>query len=75
LGRREDQNILELEIDEIIDESGPRKISNLLLNFLSGALNSFSSRSVSFIAPVKEKRFTDPFLKLLDSSNRNAKMS
>jgi hypothetical protein len=57
-----------------MDESGPGEIPNLLLDFLSGALNSPSPRSASFTIPVKGERSTDPFLRLLDSPNKNAKV-
>jgi hypothetical protein len=58
----------------MMDESGSEKIPNLSLNFLSGALNFLLSRPVSFIAPIKGKRFTDPFFRLLDFFDRNVKM-
>jgi len=74
LGRREDQNILELEIDEMMDESGPGEIPDLPLDFSSGALNSPSPRSVSFTAPVEGEGSTDPFLGLLDSPGRSAEV-
>jgi hypothetical protein len=38
------------------------------------ALNSLSSRSASFTAPVKKKGFTNPFFELLNSPNRNIEM-
>jgi hypothetical protein len=66
LGKREDQNILELEIDEMMDESGPGEIPDLPSNFSPGALNSPSPRSVFFIAPVVGKGSTDPFFGFLD---------
>jgi hypothetical protein len=75
LGKRKDQNILKLEIDEIMNESGPGEIPDLSLNFLPGALNFFSSRSASFTAPIKGKGITNSFLKLLDSPGKNAEMS
>jgi hypothetical protein len=65
LGSREDRNILEFEIDEIL--------SNGQLLTLK-ALNSFSSRSFSFIVPVGGEGFTNLFLGLLDFPDRNAEM-
>ena len=56
---------MELEIDEMINESGPGEISDFFSDFLSGALNSFSPRSAFFIVPVKKEVSTDPFFKLL----------
>jgi hypothetical protein len=58
----------------MIDESGPEKIPNLFLNFLSGALNSFSSRPVSFIALVKGEKSINPFFRLLDSLDKSVEM-
>jgi hypothetical protein len=74
LGRREDQNILKLKIDEMINEFGPEKIPDLPPNFLSKALNSLSPRSVSFITLVEKKRSTDPFFKLLNSPSKSVEM-
>jgi hypothetical protein len=65
---------LKLEINEMIDESGLKKIFNFFSDFLSGALNSFSSRSVSFIVPVEGKRSINSFFKLLDSSGKSIEM-
>jgi hypothetical protein len=59
----------------MIDESGPEEISDLFSDFLSEALNSLSSRSASFIIPVKKEGSTDPFLRLLDFSGRSAEIS
>jgi hypothetical protein len=58
----------------MIDESDPEEISNFFSDFLSGALNSLSSRFAFFIAPVEKKGFTDPFFRLLDSPGRNAEV-
>jgi hypothetical protein len=74
LGRREDQNILELEIDEIMDESGPGEISDLPLNFLPGILNFLSPRSAPFTVPAVGKGSDNPFFRLLDFSDKNAKV-
>jgi hypothetical protein len=38
------------------------------------ALNSLSPRSSSFTVSVRGEGFTDPFLRLLDFSNRSAEM-
>ena len=65
LGSRENRNILEFEINEML--------SNRQFSVLK-ALNSLSSRPFSFIVPVK-KGFTDPFFKLLDFSNKSAEVS
>jgi hypothetical protein len=60
LGQREDQNILELEIDEMITEGLPDPLDGFEGVVSSGALNSPSPRSSSFLDPA-----------LLDSQNRN----
>jgi hypothetical protein len=65
---------LKLEIDEMMDESGPGEISDLFPDFLSGALNSPSPRFAFFTAPVEREGFTDFFLKLLDSFNRSVEV-
>ena len=57
-----------MKIDKIMDESGPGEMPDLFSDFSSGALNFFSSRSASFIIPVKGERFIDPFFRLLDSA-------
>jgi hypothetical protein len=73
LNRREDQNILKLEIDKIMTEGV--KISEKNGQFsVPGALNSFSLRSSFFITFVKEEGFTDLFFRFLDSPNRNTGM-
>jgi hypothetical protein len=41
---------------------------------LLGTLNFLSSRFISFIIPVKKKRFTDFFLRFLDFPNKSVKM-
>jgi hypothetical protein len=43
--------------------------------FALKALNSPSSRSFSFTILVKRERFTNLFFRLLNSSDKNAKMS
>jgi hypothetical protein len=58
----------------MMDESGPGEISNLSLNFLPGALNFFSPRPASFIAPVKREGFIDLFFGLLDFPGKSAEM-
>jgi hypothetical protein len=58
----------------MMDESGPGEIFDLFSNFLPGVLNSFSSRSASFIAFVKREGFTDPFFRLLDFFGKNTKV-
>jgi hypothetical protein len=75
LRRREDQNILKLEIDEIMDESGPGEIPDLFPNFLSETLNSFSSRFAFFTISAKREGFIDPFLRFLDFFGKNVKIS
>jgi hypothetical protein len=57
-----------------MDESGPGKISNFFPDFLPGALNSPSSRSVSFTAPVEGEGFTNLFFGLLNSLNKSIKV-
>jgi len=64
LNDRKARNILEFEIDKIISDE---QLS------VSGALNFFSPRPFSFTVPIG-KRSTDPFLRLLDSSNKSAEM-
>jgi hypothetical protein len=64
-----------LEIDEIMDESGPGEIPDLFSDFLPGTLNSFSSRFAFFTVLVKREGFTNPFFRFLDFSGRNAEMS
>jgi hypothetical protein len=73
LERREDQNILELEVDEMLTDSiavmKGLKMNELIAItikgvILSGALNSLSPRSFSFLNPA-----------LLDFSDRNVKVS
>jgi hypothetical protein len=58
----------------MIDKSGPGKIFNLSLNFLPGALNSFSSRSAFFTIPVKKERFINSFFRFLNSPGKNVKI-
>jgi len=58
----------------MINESGPKKILDLSLDFFPGVLNFFSSRSAFFITPVKKKESINPFFKLLDSSSKNTEM-
>jgi hypothetical protein len=69
---REKQNILKLKIDKIMADSTIKRDEQFPA---LGALNFFSSRSFSFTVPVRRKGFTDPFFRLLDSSNKSAKMS
>jgi hypothetical protein len=64
LGSREDRNILELEIDEMLSDGQLPALK---------ALNSSSPRLSSFTVPVGE-RFTDPFLGLLNSPGRSAEV-
>jgi hypothetical protein len=66
IGDRELENILNLEINELL--------SNRQLPTLK-ALNSPSPRPSSFTALIGGERFINPFLRLLDSPNRNAEMS
>ena len=65
LGSREDRNILELEMDEML--------LNGQLPVL-GTLNSFSSRLSFFAISVGGEGFTNPFFRLLDFFDRNVKM-
>jgi hypothetical protein len=58
-----------------MDESGPGEIPNLFSNFLSGALNFPSPRSVFFTVPVEREESTDPFFRLLDSPGKSAEIS
>jgi hypothetical protein len=64
LGSREDRNILELEMDEMLSDGQLPA---------PGALNSPSPRPSSFTVPVGEGS-TDPFLGLLDSPGRSAEV-
>jgi len=66
LNSRENRNILELEINEMLSD---RQLPILK------ALNFFSSRLFSFIVSVGKERFTNPFFRLLDFSNKNIEMS
>ena len=73
LSERKNQNILKLKLDKIVElESFP--VKNIGKVILSKALNSFSPRSISFITLVKGERFTNPFFRLLDFSNKSVKM-
>jgi hypothetical protein len=79
LNYRKKQNILKLEIDEIIANSTV-KVNKFITAATEGiillrTLNSPSPRFSSFIDPVIKKRSTNPFLRLLDSPNKNAKVS
>jgi hypothetical protein len=71
--RREDQNILKLEINEMITENVKILERNKQL-FILKVLNSFSPRSSFFTISVKRKGFTNPFFRLLDSPNKNVKI-
>jgi hypothetical protein len=78
LDRREEQNILELEIDEIMAD-GAVEVDGFVAAategvISSGALNSPSPRSSSFIDPAVGEGSTDPFLGLLDSPGRSAEV-
>jgi hypothetical protein len=64
LSSRENRNILEFEIDEILSD---RQFPVLK------ALNSLSSRFSSFIVSVG-KGFTNLFFRLLDFSDKSAEM-
>jgi uncharacterized protein YjbK len=73
LGRRENQNILKLEIDKMMTEG--MKISERDKQFfVLKVLNSLSPRSSSFTALAKKEGSTNPFLRLLNSPNKNAEM-
>jgi hypothetical protein len=73
LSRREDQNILELEIDEMMTEDV--EISERDGQFpISGTLNFFSFRSSSFTALVKGERSINLFFRFLNSPDRNAEV-
>jgi hypothetical protein len=71
LDRREKQNILEFEINEIMANDAIERNKQLSI---SGALNFPSSRPSFFTVPVKKEESTDPFLKLLDFSDRNTEI-
>ena len=74
LGRRENQNILELEIDEIMIKD--IKIPERDGQFLTlRALNFFSFRSFFFIIFVKKEGFTDPFFGFLDFFSKSIEVS
>jgi len=72
-GRRENQNILKLEIDEMITENVNILERNGQLSALK-ALNSFLFRFFSFTILAKKKGFTNSFFGLLNSSNKNIEM-
>jgi hypothetical protein len=74
LGRRENQNILKLEIDKIMTENVNISERDRQL-FTLKALNFFSPRSSFFIISVKGERFTNPFFRLLDSFDKSAEIS
>jgi hypothetical protein len=57
-----------------MDESGPGKIPDFFSNFLSGALNSLSPRSVSFTVPVEREKSINLFFGLLNFPGKNIKM-
>jgi len=72
-GRRENQNILELEIDEMITESVNILERNGQLS-IPKALNSFSPRFSFFTVFAKREGFIDPFFRFLDSPGKSAEM-
>jgi hypothetical protein len=73
LGRREDQNILELKINKIMTEG--IKILKRDKQFpILKALNSSSPRLSFFTVLIGGERSTNPFLELLNSPDRNTKM-
>jgi hypothetical protein len=65
LGSREDRNIFEFEMDEMLSDG-----QFLVLRIL----NFFSFRSFSFTVPVGGEGFTDLFFRFLDSFGRNAEV-
>jgi hypothetical protein len=78
LNRREKQNILKLEIDEIMADSTV-KVNEFITAIikrviLSEVLNSSSPRFFSFIDLIIRERLINPFFRLLDSPDKNAKM-
>jgi hypothetical protein len=62
------KNILDLKMDKLA--AGIIERVSILLE----TLNFFSSRSASFTAPVREEGSINPFFKLLDSPDKNAKV-
>jgi hypothetical protein len=72
LDRREKQNILKLKINEIMANRAVKENRQLLT---LKVLNSPSPRSFSFTVPVIGKGSTNPFLRLLNSLNKNAEIS
>ena len=74
LGARELQNVEKLEIDKIMTESMEIFKKNRQLP-VPKTLNSPSPRSSSFTVPVGKKKSINPFLRLLDSFDRNVKVS
>ena len=72
--RREDQNILKLEIDKIMTENIKISERNRQLSVLK-TLNFLSLRSFSFTVLVEKEGSTNFFLKFLDFFNRNAGVS
>jgi hypothetical protein len=71
LGDREARNIFKIKIDEIVSDL-PEILREKVV--LLKVLNSFSFRSISFIAPVKGEGFINLFFRFLDSSGKSAEM-
>jgi hypothetical protein len=71
LDRREKQNIFKLEINKIMADDAMKGDGQLPA---LKALNSPSPRSSFFIAFIKREGSINLFLKLLNSSGRNAKI-
>jgi hypothetical protein len=69
--RREEQNIFELEIDEIMADEAIEGDGQLLVLKI---LNSFSSRFFSFTVPVEGEGFINSFFRFLDSFDRNVEI-
>jgi hypothetical protein len=76
LSERKNQNILKLELDKMVElKSFPVKSTKGDGQLPAPkALNSLSPRPSSFTVPIDKEGFTDPFLRLLNSPNRNAEM-
>ena len=71
LGNRKARNIFKIEMDEIVSDLSEISRGEVTL---SGALNSFSSRFIFFIIPVKGERFTNLFFGFLGSFSRSIKI-
>jgi hypothetical protein len=68
LSKRENQNILKLELNEMVELKSDGQLPALKV------LNFFSPRPSSFIFPFGKEEFINLFFRLLDFSGKNAEM-